>query len=102
MPIEKIIERTWKTKETAPPSAAPRMGGTLAFWIASLNSLQPILNSFGSYLHEDELKIQSLPHPISGALDFQQRLEFLAFHIARHREQCEKIKNEIMFHTTNK
>ena len=102
LPIEKIIERTWKTKETVPPSAAPRMGGTLAFWIASLNSLQPILNSFGSYLHEDELKIQSQPHPISGALDFQQRFEFLAFHIARHREQSKKIKNEMSLITLKK
>ena len=91
MPIEKIIELTWKEKETVPPSAAPRMGGTLAFWTASLNSLQPILDSFGNYLHEDELRIQSQPHPISGALDFQQRLEFLAFHIARHKEQCSNL-----------
>jgi hypothetical protein len=91
MPIEQIIELTWQAKETVPESAAPRMGGTLSFWLASLHSLQGVLEKFGEYLQEDELRCQSQPHPISGALDFQQRFEFLAFYISRHREQCKKI-----------
>ncbi len=95
MPIQQIIELTWQTKEIVPPSAAPRLGGTLSFWIASLNSLQDVLNAFGSVLQENELRIQSQPHPISGALDFQQRFEFLAFHISRHREQCTQLINKI-------
>ena len=95
MPIQQIIELTWQTKEIVPPSAAPRMGGTLSFWVASLNSLQDVLNAFGGDLQDNELRFQSQPHPISGALDFQQRFEFLSFHISHHREQCAKLIKEI-------
>jgi len=86
--IEKIVELTWQPKEQVPAVAAPRMGGTLIFWRSALESLQPILESFGSALAEDELRLQAHPHPISGPMDFQQRLEFLAFHIKRHHGQA--------------
>jgi hypothetical protein len=59
----------------------------LSFWKASLNSLQPVLEAFGSDLQEIELRLQAHPHPISGPLDFHQRLEFLRFHINRHHNQ---------------
>lgn len=87
--VEEIIARTWKEKETVPPVAAPRQGGTLIFWRHALASLQPILDGFGKDLQDDELRIQAHPHPISGAMDFQQRLEFLTFHIRRHEVQVE-------------
>lgn len=88
MPIDEIIRLTWKPKEIVPAVAAPRMGGPLSFWIASLHGLQDLLASFGQFIQDDELRLQAHPHPISGAMDFQQRLEFLSFHIARHQEQC--------------
>ena len=85
--IEQIIQLTWQPKEEVPAIAAPRLGGPLCFWTASLNSLQKVLGSFGQDLQEDELRVQAQTHPISGALDFHQRFEFLRFHIDRHREQ---------------
>ena len=72
MPIQKLIDLTWKEKEVVPAVAAPRMGGMLSFWQYSLASLQPVLEAFGNDLQEDELRIQAHPHPISGAMDFQQ------------------------------
>lgn len=92
LPIEEIIARTWKEKETVPPVAAPRQGGTLIFWRNALASLQQILEGFTADLQDEELRLQAHPHPISGAMDFQQRLEFLAFHIHRHQEQVEKLQ----------
>ncbi len=89
--IERLIEQTWKEKEQVPAIAAPRLGGTLVFWRYSLASLQPVLEAFGNQLHEDELRLQAHPHPISGAMDFQQRLEFLAFHIRRHHVQAQSV-----------
>jgi hypothetical protein len=86
-PIQKIIDSTWQPKEKVPAVAAPRLGGTLSFWKASLASLQEVLTAFGQDLREDELRLQAHPHPISGALDFQQRIEFLRFHIDRHAAQ---------------
>jgi hypothetical protein len=87
MSIEQIIDITWQPKEKVPEVASPRLGGPLSFWTASFNSLQGVLDSFGQDLQEDELRMLAQPHPISGALDFHQRFEFLRFHIDRHREQ---------------
>ena len=87
MPIEQVIDRTWQPKEKVPAVAAPRLGGPLSFWKTSLNSLQDVLSVLGQELREDELRLQAHPHPISGPLDFQQRIEFLRFHINRHQEQ---------------
>src|SRR5690606_17219837 len=91
MPIEQIIEITWQTNEKVPAVAAPRLGGPLSFWKTSLNSLQDVLNAFGRELQDDELRVQAQPHPISGPLDFQQRIEFLRFHINRHKKQISQL-----------
>jgi DinB superfamily len=94
MPIEEIIWLTWKAKEIVPAVAAPRMGGTLIFWRHALGSLQTILEAFGNDLKPEELRLQAHPHPISGPMDFQQRLEFLAFHIHRHKGQVMDLSKE--------
>ena len=91
MPIEQVIDITWQPKEKVPAIAAPRMGGPLLFWKISLNSLQEMLSEFGQDLKDDELRLQAHPHPISGALDFQQRIEFLRFHINRHQGQVSQL-----------
>ncbi len=95
LPVEEIVARTWKEKEIVPAMAAPRLGGPLSFWIASLDSLQPVLEAFGCDLQEMELRLQAHPHPISGPMDFHQRLEFLRFHINRHRNQVLFLLNEM-------
>jgi hypothetical protein len=93
--LEKLIAQTWQEKEQVPAVAAPRLGGTLVFWRLSLASLQFLLEEFGKDLREDELRLQAHPHPISGAMDFQQRIEFLRFHIQRHQAQVQSIINKI-------
>ena len=93
--VEQIIAQTWKEKEQVPAMAAPRLGGTLIFWRLSLAGLQHLLEAFGKELHEDELRLQAHPHPISGAMDFQQRIEFLRFHILRHQCQVQSIIDKI-------
>ena len=95
MPIEQIIKLTWQTKEQVPAVAAPRLGGPLSFWCTSLNSLQGVLETFGRYLKNDELRLQAHPHPISGPMDFRQRFEFLSFHINRHRTQVFRLITEM-------
>ena len=86
--IEEIIKATWKEKEQVPPIVSPRMGGTIVFWRFALESLQGILDQFGEDIKPEELRLQAHPHPISGPMDFHQRLEFLAFHIKRHQTQA--------------
>jgi DinB superfamily len=95
MPIEQIIKLTWQPKEKVPSAAAPRLGGPLSFWCTSLKSLQELLEIFGRYLKNDELRLLAYPHPISGPLDFQQRFEFLSFHIKRHQSQVFSLINEM-------
>lgn len=91
LPIQNLIDLTWKPKEIVPAVAAPRFGGMLVFWQYSFLSLQEVLQAFGNDLQEHELRIQAHPHPISGAMDFHQRLEFLSFHIDRHAIQAQEI-----------
>jgi hypothetical protein len=95
MSIEQVIALTWEPKEIVPAIAAPRLGGSFAFWKSSLHSLQEVLAEFGQDLQEDELRLQAQHHPISGALDFHQRFEFLRFHIDRHREQVAQLLSMI-------
>lgn len=91
MSIGELIDRTWQPKEIVPAVAAPRIGGPLSLWAHSLQSLQGLLEAFGQDLKEEELRVQAHPHPISGAMDFHQRLEFLSFHINRHKEQVKDL-----------
>ena len=89
--IEEIVAETWQPKEKVPVIAAPRMGGSGAFWIASLESLQQPLEALSREIREDELDGVIHPHPISGPLDIRQRFSFLRFHIDRHRGQVERL-----------
>ena len=89
-PISQVIQETWKEREQVPPVAAPRWGGPIEFWIAALHSNQALLEALATDLRAVDLTDIVYPHPISGALDARQRLEFLAFHLDRHRAQVER------------
>ena len=95
MPVQQIIDLTWQAKEIVPPIAAPRFGGPIAFWHQSLASLQPLLELFAQDLEEIDLRTLAHPHPISGDMDYQQRFEFLAFHINRHAQQVDALFEQI-------
>ena len=88
--IEIVVELTWNRKEQVPDIAAPRVGGSISFWINSFISLKDILKEFTHNLTDDMLRVIAHAHPISGELDFQQRLEFLRFHIDRHHLQAKR------------
>jgi hypothetical protein len=92
LPIEVIIERTWQVKEIVPASAAPRLGGPIDLWTNCLKSLDVPLHGLASKLTDKDLDIMTFPHPISGPFDIRQRLEFLRFHINRHRGQVAALK----------
>lgn len=92
LPVETIIERTWKEKEDVPTVAAPRQGGPLGYWAAALLSLQQQLEAMGAIMADEDLNRMAHPHPISGPMSFGQRLEFLRFHIDRHTGQVERLK----------
>ena len=91
--IEEIVEKTWQPKEKAPEVAKPTWGGSIEFWIISLNNCQPLLEGLGHALEGFDLENVIHPHPISGPLDIVQRLQFLRFHLDRHRAQIENIKS---------
>lgn len=95
--IEKVVATTWKEREQAPATAAPRWGGPVKYWISALRSVQSQLDALGAELEcaESEgidLTTVVYPHAISGPLDVHQRLEFLRFHLDRHRGQVERIR----------
>jgi hypothetical protein len=90
--IEQIVGETWQEKEQVPPVAAPTWGGPLAFWIAALQANESLLRGLAGALERHDLEAIHYPHPISGPLDMRQRLEFLRFHLDRHRNQVEELK----------
>lgn len=97
--IEEVVRRTWREREEAPASAVPRMGGPLAFWTSALRSCTPLLAQLGTRLADLPLDDTIYPHVISGPLDARQRLQFLAFHLERHRGQVEQILSHPRFPT---
>jgi DinB superfamily len=90
--IEEIVARTWQAKEVVPAVATPRMGGSMVFWASMLESLQPVLAKLVAELAKYDKEFVVHPHPISGPLDSWQRLEFLRFHIDRHRGQVNNLE----------
>lgn len=92
LPIEVIIDRTWQVKEMVPASAAPRLGGPIDLWTNYLKSLDVPLHGLADKLTDEDLAFMTFPHPISGPFDIRQRLEFLRFHINRHRNQVAALK----------
>jgi hypothetical protein len=98
--VEQIIGKTWKEKEEVPETAKPRWGGNLFFWIASLESCQPLLLQLNDVLGDIDPEKVIHPHPISGPMNMLQRLEFLRFHLQRHQEQVDRIKSDPAFPAT--
>jgi hypothetical protein len=85
--IEEIVARTWKPKETAPPIAMPHIGGPVAWWVEYLKSAQSLLDSLAPALRGLDPETVLFPHFLCGPLDARQRIQFLRFHIRRHRNQ---------------
>ncbi|HEY5748798.1 MAG TPA: DinB family protein [Chryseolinea sp.] len=92
LPIEKIIEKTWKEKEQVPEIAKPRWGGSVDYWIEALSNCQNMLGSLCDELEGYDLEQIIYPHIISGPLNVVQRMEFLRFHLNRHQRQIENLK----------
>jgi hypothetical protein len=90
--IEAIIAKTWRPKETVPQGAAPEGGSPLSYWVTRLEHLRPVLEQLGRELEGLDLDTVIYPHPISGPLDARQRLQFLRFHLNRHRGQVERVR----------
>jgi len=89
--FEEIVERTWRVKEEAPESARPVRGGPLAYWAEGLRVSKAMLKALARELDGLDLSRVIYPHFLSGPLDARQRLQFLRFHIDRHRAQVESL-----------
>jgi hypothetical protein len=92
LPIEAIINKTWKEKELVPEIAKPRWGGPVEYWILALQNCQLLLEKLCDAMEGYDPEKIIYPHIISGPLNVVQRLEFLRFHLNRHQLQVENIK----------
>ena len=89
--IEDVISRTWKAKEIAPPIATPHISGPLSYWLEYFLLSQDLLRKLGLLLEGLDLQAAVFPHFLCGPLDAGQRIEFLRFHMVRHRKQIESM-----------
>ena len=95
--IERVVSETWKPEEVAPKVATPFMGGPLRSWCSALGSLSQVLADLAAELEGQKLDEIIFPHVLSGPLDARQRLDFLRFHLERHRAQIERIRKNPSF-----
>jgi hypothetical protein len=89
--IDEVVARIWRPQETSPDSALPRVGGPFAYWVAALANCAGLLAQLKPQVVGMSLDDVIYPHAISGPLDARQRLQFLAFHLDRHRSQVSRI-----------
>ena len=83
--IEEIVDRTWSPREEAPPLAMPTLGSSIAYWRERMRRNTALVSAFADLVSEEELDELAYPHPISGPFTLRQGLEFIRFHIDRHR-----------------
>lgn len=96
LPIEVIIDRTWKPKESAPDSATPTGQWTASIWASHLRSCDHLLSDLPAVLEGLPLSEVIYPHFLCGPLNALQRLEFLRFHLDRHSSQIRLIKSVVL------
>lgn len=95
LPIEKIIERTWKPREKAPESASPGGKWSLGVWMAHLRNCDDLLGNLPAVLQGLAPEKVIYPHFLCGPLNAIQRLEFIRFHIERHGRQVLEVKKAL-------
>lgn len=83
--IEDIVERTWGGHVDAPPLAVPQLGGSVAYWSVRMTRNADLVRAFADLVEDAELDGVAYPHPISGLFTMRQGLEFVRFHLDRHR-----------------
>lgn len=88
--IEEVVERTWGERVEAPPLAVPRLGEPGSYWMARMERNAALVKAFADLVSGDELDALSYPHPISGPFTLRQGLQFVRFHIDRHRLHLEE------------
>ncbi|MEZ4809459.1 MAG: DinB family protein [Allomuricauda sp.] len=93
--IEEIIERTWKAKEKAPPSATPQGKWSLGVWSSHFKNCDDLLLNLIPILEDLPLHDVVYPHFLCGPLNAIQRLEFIRFHMDRHFVQISHLKKDL-------
>lgn len=85
--VQEIIAPFVSQRVASPPAMIPSGGASAEYWIGALQANRPILNTLPAILTANDLERISFPHFAAGPLNVLQWLEFLAFHIERHRQQ---------------
>jgi len=84
--IEDIVRRTWNAREEAPALAIPSLGSSGPYWSVRMRRNAALVSAFAELVEESELDELAYPHPISGPFTLRQGLEFIRFHLDRHRQ----------------
>ena len=95
--IEQIVENTWQKRTKFRRLLLQNGAVHLEFWMTNLANCQLLLRELQLYAVDVNLELAIYPHPISGPLNIIQRLEFLRFHMARHRDQIQQLRNHFNF-----
>lgn len=94
LPVEEIIDRTWKEKEQAPAGARPSGRWSLSLWTLHLQRGDSLFERLIPHLGSLPLREVIHPHYLSGPMDLLQWLDFVRFHLERHLKQIRRMKAE--------
>lgn len=89
--VEEIVDQTWSERVDAPTLAVPQLGEPGSYWLVRMKRNASMVREFAELIREDELDGLSYSHPISGPFTMRQGLQFVRFHIDRHRGQLEAV-----------
>ena len=85
--FQEIIAPFVSQRVESPPAMIPSGGASAEYWIGALQANRLILNTLPAILTANDLERISFPHFAAGPLNVLQWLDFLVFHIERHRQQ---------------
>jgi hypothetical protein len=80
-----------------PESLEPKIGSPAQFWMAALLSCDARLRTLVLLLADTVRELIVFPRFLLGPLDVTQWLDFLVFHLARHRKQIERLRRHVRF-----
>jgi hypothetical protein len=84
------IAATGGARPRAPEEARPRLGGSLAFWVAALRNGAALVAALEGALAGLDLEAVMVPHA-AGPLDAGQRLGLVRLHLELHLAQVEGV-----------
>jgi hypothetical protein len=90
--VQEIVQPHEAKCYEAPSAVVPTMGGSMAFWLAALESNQRIVEILASILDDVDLVTIAFSHFVVGPMNAEQWFSYVPWHMERHIRQIERLR----------